>query len=103
MDVNLSNALSAYNRASKAPGAPADAAPKAEAGEGFASMLREAAESTIETLQASEAETLKAAAGKADINEVVMAVSQADITLQTVVAVRDRVIQAYQDVLRMPI
>ena len=29
--------------------------------------------------------------------------SQADIALQTVVAVRDRVIQAYQDILRMPI
>ena len=60
-------------------------------------------EGAVETLQAGEAATLRAAAGKADITDVVTAVSQAEITLQTVVAVRDRVIQAYQDILRMPI
>ena len=32
-----------------------------------------------------------------------MAVSKADLTLQTVVTIRDRVVQAYQDILRMPI
>ena len=50
-----------------------------------------------------EAETLKAAAGKADVTDVVTAVAEAEVTLQTVVAVRDRVIQAYQEILRMPI
>ena len=44
-----------------------------------------------------------AAAGKADVNEVITAVSEAELTLQTVVALRDRVIQAYQEILRMPI
>jgi flagellar hook-basal body complex protein FliE len=34
---------------------------------------------------------------------VVTAVSNAEVTLQTVVAVRDRVVAAYLDILKMPI
>ena len=47
--------------------------------------------------------TAKAVAGEADILEVVSAVSNAEMTLQTVVAVRDRVLGAYQEIMRMPI
>jgi flagellar hook-basal body complex protein FliE len=45
----------------------------------------------------------KAVTGEADIVDVVQAVGNAEITLQTVVAVRDRVISAYQEIMRMPI
>jgi flagellar hook-basal body complex protein FliE len=34
---------------------------------------------------------------------VVLAVARAELALQTTVAIRDRVVQAYQDVMRMPI
>jgi flagellar hook-basal body complex protein FliE len=44
-----------------------------------------------------------AIAGKADLTEVVTAVTNAEITLKTVLAIRDRVIQAYQEIARMPI
>ena len=44
-----------------------------------------------------------AIAGEADVTDVVMAVTNAETTLQTVVAVRDRVMAAYQEILRMPI
>jgi len=33
---------------------------------------------------------------------VITAVAEAEVTLQTVVAVRDRVIEAYRDIARMP-
>jgi flagellar hook-basal body complex protein FliE len=54
---------------------------------------------------AREAETvgLAAAAGKADIVNVVTAIAQAEASLETVLAVRDQVISAYQEILRMPI
>jgi flagellar hook-basal body complex protein FliE len=42
-------------------------------------------------------------AGKADIVDVVNAVNQAELTLDTVVAVRDKVVSAYQSILNMPI
>jgi len=45
----------------------------------------------------------KQAAGQADIVDVVNAVNAAEITLDTVVAVRDKVVQAYQSIMNMPI
>ena len=41
--------------------------------------------------------------GQVDIRDVVMAVNNAEVTLQTAVAVRDKVIAAYQEIMRMPI
>ena len=40
---------------------------------------------------------------RADISQVVTAVAEAEITLQTVVAIRDKVLDAYKDIIRMPI
>ena len=103
MTVNLTTAVAAYNRALRQP-APSEPDAGASSGGGdFASALREVAEGVAEILSRGEAETLKAAAGQADLTDVVTAMSQAEITLQTVVTLRDRVIQAYQDIMRMPI
>ena len=102
MAINLSEAAAAYGRNAQGLGSPLATKDKAD-GPDFAAMLRDAAEGAVETLRQGETATLEAAAGSADLNEVIMAVSKADMTLQTVVTVRDRVIQAYQDVLRMPI
>ena len=46
---------------------------------------------------------MQALVAPTDVSQVVMAVTNAEVTLETVVAVRDRVIQAYQDILKMPI
>lgn len=50
-----------------------------------------------------EAQGLAALSGRADVVDVVTAVSAAEASLETVLAVRDQVIQAYQEILRMPI
>jgi len=103
MAVNFADAVNAYNR-TLSGAQPAGLEPRDQPeGADFSSMLRRATEDAVEVLQTGETETLKAAAGKADITDVVTAVGQAEITLQTVVAVRDRVIQAYQEILRMPV
>lgn len=47
--------------------------------------------------------SLQTAAGTAEFNDAVWAVGQAELTLKTVIALRDKVIHAYQKVLRMPI
>lgn len=69
----------------------------------FMKLVRETVESTIETNRAAEKTAIDAAAGKADLSDVVTAVANAEATLQTVVTVRDRIIQAYQEIMRMPI
>ena len=101
--ANFSQAVAAYNRTALQQGAGGMESREAAKPDGFAEALRDAAEGAVGALKAGEAETLKAAAGQADITDVVMAVSQAEVTLETVVALRDRVIQAYQDIINMPI
>jgi flagellar hook-basal body complex protein FliE len=104
--TRISDAISAYANAARSPlldKPEADAAPAAGAGEDFASMLKDAAKVAIGTSKQAEQASAAAIAGKADIREVVAAVNNAQLTLETVVAVRDKVINAYNEILRMPI
>jgi flagellar hook-basal body complex protein FliE len=104
MKVGFNAAAAAYASAAKRVAvAPVAEAGVASSGGGFADLVKSAAQSTVETLKTGEAASLAAASGKPDITAVVTAVSNAEVTLQAAVAVRDRVIQAYLDVIRMPI
>lgn len=69
----------------------------------FGSMVRAGIEEVVETQKSSEKISADAVIGKADITDVVKAVTEAEVVLQTAMAVRDRVINAYQDIMRMPI
>lgn len=106
MDIKAANAALAYAARLARPDAAANSATEARAaneGDGFAGMVKSALDSTAQTLKKSETMTNQALVNPADLGQVVTAVASAEITLQTVVAVRDRVVQAYQDILRMPI
>ncbi len=76
---------------------------EAAAGPSFAHLLAEAGQSAIETGVGAEKVSLESITGDAGLADIVTAVSNAEATLETVVAVRDRVIQAYQDIIKMPI
>lgn len=69
----------------------------------FADFLKEKAQDSVDTLRKSEEVSAKAITGEADLTDVVQAVTSAELTLQTVVGVRDRMISAYQEIMRMPI
>ena len=69
----------------------------------FGSMLRAGLQNSVNTMKAAESASAAAVAGKADLNEVVQAITKAELTLQTVVAIRDRLMSSYQEILRMPI
>lgn len=70
---------------------------------GFGAHLRRAVEGAVELGHSADAAATQALLGQGSVTDVVMAVSRAELALQTVVAVRDRVVAAYQDVMRMPI
>ena len=74
-----------------------------ENGKGFTSALKDAAQGVVDSLREGEQKSMQGVAGNVDIRDVVMAVNNAEVTLQTVVAVRDRVVSAYQEIMRMPI
>jgi flagellar hook-basal body complex protein FliE len=65
--------------------------------------VKSAAESALQSGQNAEAMTLQAIDGNAEVADVVTAVADAELALQTVVAIRDQVVAAYQEILRMPI
>lgn len=103
--TGANQALSAYNaalrRTQAATGggetAGAAAAPK------FETMLREEIAATRTNLRESEAKAIEALSGRANLQQVVEAVAEAELSLQKMTAVRDRVISAYQEIMRMPI
>lgn len=66
-------------------------------------MLKSAALQAERDNKQAEMLSIQAVKGTADMQEVVMAVSNAEAALQTVVAVRDKVVSAYQEIMQMPI
>jgi len=103
MPVNPLSAIAAYHKAAAKIEAPGLESRDRSAGEDFANLVKSTLNSTVEVGAAGEAMAAQAVAGDANIADVVAAVTNAELTLETVVAVRDRVVQAYQDILRMPI
>lgn len=69
----------------------------------FMDMVKGALQESIDANRSAEKVSMDAVAGRADLTEVVTAVAHAENTLRTVVTVRDRIISAYQEILRMPI
>jgi len=102
MAIMTNAALAAYNAALKQMNVPG-IEPREAAGPSFSELLQQATDQAIEAGKKSDTLSLAATAGTADVAEVVTAVAAAELTVQTVTAVRDRVVAAYQEILRMPI
>ena len=101
MAINPADAIRAFNRAASlgSEGMEARQAPQSS----FLDTLEKVAAEAIDASRTAETMTAKAVVGQADLMDVVTAVTNAEMTLQTVVSVRDRVLNAYQEIMRMPI
>ncbi len=69
----------------------------------FGGLLKGAVEGVAQAGRKAEAQAMSAVAGKADIVDVVTAVAESEAAIETLVAVRDRVIAAYEEIMRMPV
>ena len=69
----------------------------------FTSVLKEAMDSVTETGKKSDTQSRALANGKANMVDVVTAVAETETAIDAVVAVRDKVIAAYEEIMRMPI
>ena len=69
----------------------------------FGDVLKAGIQNAIDSQKASERVSADAVIGEADLTDVVAALNEAETTLQMVVAVRDRLVSAYQEIMRMPI
>ncbi len=72
-------------------------------GGGFSEMLKTAIGSVTEAGRQSDAQSQSLAAGKANIVDVVTAVAETEVAVSAMVSVRDKVVQAYEEIMRMPI
>jgi flagellar hook-basal body complex protein FliE len=99
--INPAQVAAAY-RTGGAAEAAATAATGAGGG-GFGAALQRAVEGAVEAGHAADASGARALTGQGGVTDAVLALSRAELALQTAVAVRDRVVSAYQDVMRMPI
>ena len=74
-----------------------------EGGLDFGSMVKSAMNDVMSNTKKAEHQIAAQVAGKAELIDVVTAISAAEASLETVMAVRDQVINAYQEIMRMPI
>lgn len=72
-------------------------------GPNFGAMVKEAIGSVVAAGKKSDAQSQAMAAGKANIVDVVTAVTETEVAIEAMVSVRDKVIQAYEEIMRMPI
>jgi flagellar hook-basal body complex protein FliE len=72
-------------------------------GPSFGAVLKETLGSVMDAGRKSDAQTIAMAQGKANVMDVVTAVAETDVAVSTLVSVRDKVIQSYEDIMRMPI
>lgn len=72
-------------------------------GQGFGGALERAIQGIVDTGHDAEGQAKQALTGGGDLTHVVTAVTQAELGLQAATAVRDKVVSAYQDIMRMAI
>ena len=105
MTIPVNTAINAYNSVAKGfTGGGQDAANVGSSGgSSFMDFMQDAVQNAMSTEQKGEQVSAAGLVGKASANDVVVAVNQAEITLQEVTAIRDKVVSAYEDILKMPI
>jgi flagellar hook-basal body complex protein FliE len=81
----------------------ASAASTGGGGPSFGDLVKNAIGDVMDGGRKSDAQTVAMASGKANVMDVVTAVAETDVKVSTLVSVRDKVIQAYEDIMKMPI
>lgn len=104
MSIGALDATSAYGKVIGLGGksSPAATGGAAKSG-GFGAMVEDMVTETAGQLHAAETASAKQVAGKGDLIDVVTAIGAAETALDTMVAVRDRVVSAYGEIMRMQI
>lgn len=102
--MNSSAAAGAYSAIANLTNNLRGETSKAPVGDsGFGELVETMLSNVAQAGQQAEAQGVKVAEGNAEVLDLVTAVAETEIAVETLVTVRDRVISAYQDILNMPI
>ncbi len=96
------NAYAALSRIVESGGAE-KGGQAAAGGPSFSALVKDAVGSVLDAGKKSDSQTLAMTSGKANVMDVVTAVAETDVAVSTLVSVRDRMIQSYEDIMKMPI
>ena len=69
----------------------------------FGATLQQALQGAVDAGHTADTKSMQALNGTGNLTDVVTAVARAQLALQSATAIRDRVVQAYQDIMKMPI
>jgi flagellar hook-basal body complex protein FliE len=100
---NAANAYASLARLADPSSALAKSVSDPANGTNFGALLRDVVSTVTEATRKSDAQSQAMAAGKSNIVDVVTAVAETEVAIEALVSVRDRVIQAYEEIMRMPI
>jgi flagellar hook-basal body complex protein FliE len=107
MAVPFSAAANAYGAVQRLIGDAAalnpQAGQQAVAGPDFAALLQQGVGNVLEAGARADTQSMNLVSGNANVVDVVTAISETEIALETLVTVRDKVISAYEEIMRMPI
>lgn len=78
-------------------------APKPSAGDQPGEAFAKMAGDFADTLKEGEQVAMASMAGNADPHALVQALAQTELAVETAVTVRNKVVEAYQEILRMPV
>jgi flagellar hook-basal body complex protein FliE len=96
-------AANAYASAARILDSVAPAKGADQTGPSFSDVLKEAVGGVLDAGRKSDSQTVAMASGKANVMDVVTAVAETDVAVSTLVSVRDKVIAAYEDIMKMTI
>jgi flagellar hook-basal body complex protein FliE len=104
MTIGPSAAAAAYQAIAKIGAESASTSAVAQGGASdFSQFLTQAMDNAVSTMKSGEQAASAVASGQGDVVGMINAVNAAELSLDTVVAVRDKVIAAYQNIMQMPI
>ncbi len=108
MSITFNAATSAYGQAQKlisnaGEQSKLDANPVSGEGGGFAQALQDNLSSIVESGKVADATSMEMINGGGNVVDVVTAIAEAEIAIESMVTIRDRVIKAYEEIMRMPI
>jgi flagellar hook-basal body complex protein FliE len=103
--TNMLSAVNAYSNQLKLGKGGAEGVEESgtsASGGSFSQLLQNQLDDVINTQKTAESAKMDAITGKGDITDLVTAIANAEMALNTIVTIRDRAISAYQDIIRMP-
>ncbi|KKB10319.1 flagellar hook-basal body protein FliE [Devosia chinhatensis] len=107
MSTPFNAATAAYGNASRlinqAARPSTDLTAKASEGANFADILAQNVQGVVEQGKTSDQMAMDMVNGKANVVDMVTALSETEMAIESMVTIRDRVISAYEEIMRMPI